>query len=149
MWSFKLRPCLAQAGAVVAVVVCSFSTAWAIGGVIGGTYQDQVNLTSNKKDVLLKFKTNTAAVVVNAVTCQIQSSSGPPYEVSLSQLNAAGVLVFIPVVFSGQTSTKNVFTAFANDLNYGISGGGHAEILVRWGAAGNYDVICSIVGKRG
>ena len=134
--------------AAAAAMVLSASSAWAIGGVIGGTYQDQVNLTSNKKDVLLSFKTNTAVVVVDTVTCQIQTSTPPPYEISLSQLNANGVLVFIPLVFSGQTSSKNVFTAFANNLNYGISGGGKAEVLVRFAAAGNYNVICSIVGKR-
>ena len=38
--------------AAAAAMVLSASSAWAIGGVIGGTYQDQVNLTSNEKDGL-------------------------------------------------------------------------------------------------
>jgi hypothetical protein len=149
MWKAKVGPRLAQAGAAAAMLLCSIGAAWGIGGTIGGTYQDQVALTSTKKDMVLKFKfSNASPLVVTAVTCQIQSSTPPPYEVSLSQSNPAGVLIFLPVVFVGQTSSKNVYSAFATGLGYGVSKGERPEVLIRWAANGAYDAVCSLVGKN-
>lgn len=147
MWNVRVGPRLAQAGAAVAMLLSSLGSAWAVGGTISGTYQDQVNITTNKKDVDLLFKFDDAAVLVNTVSCTIEATT-PPFEVQLAQKAAAGVLVFIPVSFSGQTASKNVFTAFANNLGYGIQKGGRAEMKVRWPANGSYSVICSIIGKK-
>ena len=120
-------------------------------------YQDQKQAAvgSTKSNITLMFPTPRStplfpatknAVIIETVSCTIQATE-PPWKVQITESSGSAIEHTLPVQFTGQSASANVFTVYATNVHLGTNSQEHPMISVFWRDIGlGKSVDCGFTG---